>query len=54
ICVYSRKVALIFRHAKSRRTTNYKFIVIKFLLEEAGRLLYYYLMFIRPFVCMLY
>ncbi|PVH91695.1 hypothetical protein DM02DRAFT_545301 [Periconia macrospinosa] len=54
IYVYLRKVALIFRHAKSRRTTNYKFIIIRFLLEEAGRLLYYYLVFIRPFACMLY
>jgi hypothetical protein len=54
ICVYSRKMALIFRHGKSRWATNYEFIVVRFLLEEAGRLMYYYLVFIRPFACMLY
>lgn len=39
ICAYLRKMALIFRHAKSRRTTNSEFIVVRFLPEEAGRLL---------------
>ncbi|KAJ6267416.1 hypothetical protein PSV08DRAFT_229224 [Bipolaris maydis] len=54
ICVYSRKMALIFRHGKSRRATNHEFIVVRFLPEEASRLMYYYLVFIRPFACMLY
>ncbi|XP_014550613.1 hypothetical protein COCVIDRAFT_42919 [Bipolaris victoriae FI3] len=54
ICVYSRKMALVFRHGKSRRATNRELIVVRFLSEEAGRLMYYYLVFIRPFACMLY
>jgi hypothetical protein len=53
VCVYARKMALVYRHAKSRRTTNNEFIVVRFLPEEAGRLLYCYLVFIRPFACML-
>ncbi|KAH8686633.1 hypothetical protein GQ44DRAFT_638609, partial [Phaeosphaeriaceae sp. PMI808] len=36
------------------RTTNNEFIIVRFLLEEVGRLLYYYLIFIRPFTCILY
>jgi hypothetical protein len=54
VCVYARKMGLIFRHAKSRRTTNNEFIVVRFLPEEAGRILYCYLVYIRPFACMLY
>ena len=54
VCVYARKMALVFRHAKSWRTTNNEFIVVRFLPEEAGRILYYYLVYIRPFACMLY
>jgi hypothetical protein len=53
VCVYARKMALVYRHAKSRRTTNNEFIVVRFLPEEAGRLLCCYLVFIRPFACML-
>jgi hypothetical protein len=54
VCVHARKMALIFRHAKSRRTTNNEFIVVRFLPEEASRMLYCYLVCIRPFACMLY
>ncbi|PVH92040.1 hypothetical protein DM02DRAFT_544563, partial [Periconia macrospinosa] len=54
IYIYLRKIALIFRYAKSRRITNYKFIIIRFLLEKAGKLLYYYLVFIQLFTYILY
>jgi hypothetical protein len=54
VCVYARKMGLIFMHAKSRRTTNNEFIVVRFLPEEAGRTLHCYLVYIRPLACMLY
>jgi hypothetical protein len=54
VCVYAGKMGLIFRHAKSRRTTNKEFIVVRFLLEEVGKILYCYLVYIRPFACMLH
>jgi hypothetical protein len=54
VCVYGRKMVLIYRHAKSRRTTNHEFYVVRFLPDEVGRLLYYYLVYIRPFACMLH
>jgi hypothetical protein len=54
VCAYAGKIGLIFRHAKSRRTTNNEFIVVRFLPEEAGKILYCYLVYIRPFACMLH
>jgi hypothetical protein len=54
VCVYSGKMALISRHHKARRTTNSEFQVVRFLPKEPGKILYYYLVFIRPFACMLY
>ena len=47
-------MALISRHHKARRTTNKEFHVVRFLPEEPGKVLYYYLVFVRPFACMLY
>ena len=54
VCVYAGKMALISQHHKARRTTNNEFQVVRFLPEEPGRILYYYLVFIRPFASMLY
>jgi hypothetical protein len=54
VCVYAGKIALISRHYKACRTTNKEFHVVRFLLEELGKVLYYYLVFVRPFACMLY
>jgi hypothetical protein len=54
VCVYARKMGLIFRNAKSQGTINNEFIVVRFFPEEAGKILYCYLGYIRPFACMLY
>jgi hypothetical protein len=47
-------MALISRHHKARRTTNSEFQVVRFLPQELRKILYHYLVFIRPFACMLY
>lgn len=54
VCVHAGKMALISQHHKARRTTNKEFHVVRFLLEELGKVLYYHLVFVRPFACMLY
>lgn len=54
VCVYAGKMALISRHHKARRTTNSEFQVVRYLPKEPGKVLYYYLVFIRPFACMLH
>ena len=46
VCVYAGKMALISQHHRAQRTTNNEFQVVRFLPEEPGRILYYYLVFI--------
>lgn len=47
-------MALISRHHKARRTTNSEFQVVRFLPKEPSKIMYHYLVFIRPFACMLF
>jgi hypothetical protein len=54
VCVHAGKMALISRHHKARRTTNSEFQVVRFLPKEPSKILYHYLVFIRPFACMLF
>jgi hypothetical protein len=54
VCVHAGKMALISRHHKARRTTNSEFHVVRFLSKEPSKILYHYLVFIRPFACMLF
>jgi hypothetical protein len=54
VCVHAGKMALISRHHKARRMTNREFQVVRFLPKEPSKILYYYLVFVRPFACMLY
>ena len=51
---HAGKMALISRHHKARRTTNSEFQVVRFLPKEPSQMLYHYLVFIRPFACMLF
>ncbi|KAL0764704.1 hypothetical protein CaCOL14_012794 [Colletotrichum acutatum] len=53
VYVYSGALVLITRHHKTRHTTNNEFQVARFLPDVVGRLLYLYLVYIRPFTSML-
>ncbi|KAK0370042.1 hypothetical protein CLIM01_12595 [Colletotrichum limetticola] len=53
VYVYSGALLLITRHHKTRHTTNNEFQVARFLPDVVGRLLYLYLVYIRPFTSML-
>lgn len=53
VCIYSGKIILISRHTKSRRTTNKEFLVVRFLPARLSALIFFYLVYIRPFVYML-
>jgi hypothetical protein len=54
VYVHAGKMALISRNHKARRTTNSEFHVVRFLPREPSKILYHYLVFIRPFACMLF
>jgi hypothetical protein len=53
IYVYGGYLIYITRYHKSRRTTNQEFVIVRYLPYRAGYLLYYYLVYIRPFAEML-
>ncbi|KAE9565912.1 hypothetical protein CGMCC3_g17908 [Colletotrichum fructicola] len=53
VYIYSGALVLITRHHKTRHTTNNEFQVARFLPTAVGRLLYLYLVYIRPFTSML-
>ncbi|KAF6795410.1 hypothetical protein CMUS01_15927 [Colletotrichum musicola] len=53
IYVYSGTMVIVTRHHKSRHATNNEFQVARFLPAAVGRLLYLYLVYIRPFSRML-
>ncbi|RYN62353.1 hypothetical protein AA0113_g12500 [Alternaria arborescens] len=51
--VYSGCVVYLIRHHKAKRSTNREFYVARYLPARASRVVYYYLVYIRPFVKML-
>jgi hypothetical protein len=51
--VYNAHVVYIIRHHKAKRSTNREFYVARYLPARASRVVYYYLVYIRPFVRML-
>jgi hypothetical protein len=53
VYVYDGFMAYLTRYHKARATTNYEFYVMRYLPIEAGKLLFYYLVYIRPFSEML-
>ena len=53
IYVYDGSFFLVTRHTKARSVTNQEFQVARMLPDEIGRLLYQYLVYIRPFTYML-
>ncbi|KAF4492952.1 ATP-dependent DNA helicase tlh1 [Colletotrichum fructicola Nara gc5] len=53
VYIHSGALVLITRHHKTRHTTNNEFQVARFLPTAVGRLLYLYLVYIRPFTSML-
>ncbi|KAF6805085.1 hypothetical protein CPLU01_16012 [Colletotrichum plurivorum] len=53
VYVCSGALVLITRHHKTRHTTNNEFQVARFLPNVVGKLLYLYLVYIRPFTSML-
>lgn len=53
ICVYTGKIIVITRHHKCRRVTNNEFQVARFLPCQVARFFYQYLVYIRPFSCMI-
>lgn len=53
IYVYDGFVVYLTRHHKAKRSTNREFYVVRFLPLRPGRIVYYYLAYIRPFTEML-
>ena len=53
VCLYNGRVCYITRHQKTRRSTNNEFQVARFLPESVGRIVFYYLVYIRPLATML-
>ncbi|KAJ9633674.1 hypothetical protein H2199_009286 [Coniosporium tulheliwenetii] len=53
VYIHNGYMIYIARHHKARRSTNKEFYVVRFLPWAAGRLLFYYLVYIRPFTEML-
>jgi hypothetical protein len=51
--VWNGSMIYLTRHHKAKRSTNREFYVVRFLPARGGRLLYQYLVYIRPFVQML-
>ncbi|EEA22401.1 conserved hypothetical protein [Talaromyces marneffei ATCC 18224] len=48
--VWNGSIIYLTRHHKAKRSTNREFFVVRFLPARGGRLLYKYLVYIRPFV----
>lgn len=53
VYIYRGMVALVVRHNKTRVTTDHEFHVVIFLPPATSRLLYLYLVYVRPFAEML-
>jgi hypothetical protein len=53
VYVYNGFMIYVIRHHKAKRSTNNEFTVVRFLPAKVGKLLYYYLVYIRPFAAML-
>ncbi|KAL5371137.1 hypothetical protein DPSP01_014468 [Paraphaeosphaeria sporulosa] len=51
--VYNGRVFSLIRHHKARRSTNREFYVARYLSARASQIVYYYLVYIWPFVRML-
>lgn len=51
--VYNRYIITLTRHHKAKWSTNREVFIVRYLPARAGRILYYYLVYIRPFVDML-
>jgi hypothetical protein len=51
--VYNAHVVYLIRHHKAKRSTNREFYVARYLPARASRVMYYYLVYIGPFVRML-
>jgi hypothetical protein len=47
--VYNGYIITLTRHHKAKRSTNREFFVVRCLPARTGRILYYYLVYIRPF-----
>ena len=54
IYVYNGYMIYVIRHHKAKRSTNNEFIVVRFLPARPGKLLYYYLVYIRLVAAMFY
>lgn len=53
VVLYAGSICCITRHVKNRLSTNKEFQVARFLPDKLGRLMYHYLVYIRPTVSML-
>jgi hypothetical protein len=53
IYVWNGSMVYLTRHHKAKRSTNWEFYVVRFLPAQGGRLLFQYLVYIRPFTEML-
>jgi len=53
VYIHNGSMVYIARYHKARRSTNREFYVVRYLPWVAGRLLFYYLVYIRPFTEML-
>ncbi|KFZ16922.1 hypothetical protein V502_04827 [Pseudogymnoascus sp. VKM F-4520 (FW-2644)] len=53
VYVYNGFMIYVIRHQKAKKSTNKEFMVVRFLPAKAGKLLFYYLVYIRPFAAFL-
>jgi Orsellinic acid/F9775 biosynthesis cluster protein D len=53
IYVYDGSMIYVTRHHKARKVTNREFNVVRYLPNQAGKILFYYLVYIRPFAEMI-
>ncbi|KAJ9655925.1 hypothetical protein H2201_008698 [Coniosporium apollinis] len=49
VYVYEGSMIYVTRHHKARKNTNKEFYVVRYLPAAAGKILFYYLVYIRPF-----
>jgi hypothetical protein len=53
VYVYNGFMVYVIRHHKAKKSTNKEFMVVRFLPAKAGKPLFYYLVYIRPFAAFL-
>ena len=53
VYVYNGFIMFVIRHHKAKKSTNKEFTVVRFLPANPGKLLFYYLVYIRKVVAML-